>query len=52
MVAGVLIIVVVFLPLLTLQDLEGKFFVPVAMTIVFALFGSLVLSLTVNRGGR
>lgn len=46
-VAGVLIIVVVFLPLLTLQDLEGKFFVPVAMTIVFALFGSLVLSLTV-----
>ncbi|MFS9605471.1 efflux RND transporter permease subunit, partial [Klebsiella pneumoniae] len=31
-VAGVLIIVVVFLPLLTLQDLEGKFFVPVAMT--------------------
>ena len=45
--AGVLIIVTVFLPLLTLQDLEGKFFVPVAMTIVFALAGSLVLSLTV-----
>ncbi len=45
--AGVLIIVVVFLPLLTLQDLEGKFFVPVALTIVFALAGSLVLSLTV-----
>jgi len=45
--AGILIIVVVFLPLLTLQDLEGKFFVPVAMTIVFALAGSLVLSLTV-----
>jgi cobalt-zinc-cadmium resistance protein CzcA len=45
--AGVLIIVVVFLPLLTLQDLEGKYFVPVALTIVFALTGSLVLSLTV-----
>lgn len=45
--AGVLIIVVVFLPLLTLQGLEGKFFVPVAMTIVFALASSLLLSLTV-----
>ena len=45
--AGILIIVTVFLPLLTLQALEGKFFVPVAMTIVFALVCSLVLSLTV-----
>src|SRR5215207_6054172 len=45
--AGVLIIVIVFLPLLTLQDLEGKFFVPVAMTIVFALATSLLLSLTI-----
>ena len=45
--AGVLIIVTVFLPLLTLQNLEGKFFVPVALTIVFALAGSLLLSLTV-----
>ncbi|MRD49592.1 CusA/CzcA family heavy metal efflux RND transporter [Caenimonas koreensis DSM 17982] len=45
--AGILIIVVVFLPLLTLQGLEGKFFVPVAMTIVFALASSLLLSLTV-----
>jgi len=45
--AGILIIITVFLPLLTLQDLEGKFFVPVAMTIVFALVSSLVLSLTV-----
>ena len=45
--AGVLIIVVVFLPLMTLQGLEGKFFVPVALTIVFALAASLLLSLTV-----
>ena len=45
--SGILIIITVFLPLLTLQGLEGKFFVPVALTIVFALFGSLVLSLTV-----
>jgi cobalt-zinc-cadmium resistance protein CzcA len=45
--SGILIIITVFLPLLTLQDLEGKFFVPVALTIVFALGGSLLLSLTV-----
>ena len=45
--SGILIIITVFLPLLTLQGLEGKFFVPVALTIVFALGGSLVLSLTV-----
>jgi cobalt-zinc-cadmium resistance protein CzcA len=45
--AGILIIITVFLPLLTLQGLEGKFFVPVALAIVFALAGSLILSLTV-----
>jgi cobalt-zinc-cadmium resistance protein CzcA len=45
--SGILIIVIVFLPLLTLQGLEGKLFVPVALTIVFALSASLVLSLTV-----
>lgn len=45
--SGMLIIITVFLPLLTLQDLEGKFFAPVAMAIVFALAGSLLLSLTV-----
>jgi len=45
--AGILIIITVFLPLLTLQGLEGKLFSPVALTIVFALAGSLVLSLTV-----
>ncbi|MDD1637648.1 MAG: CusA/CzcA family heavy metal efflux RND transporter [Methylococcaceae bacterium] len=45
--SGILIIIIVFLPLLTLQGLEGKLFTPVALTIVFALSGSLVLSLTV-----
>jgi cobalt-zinc-cadmium resistance protein CzcA len=45
--SGILIIVTVFLPLLTLQGLEGKLFIPVALTIVFALSSSLLLSLTV-----
>jgi cobalt-zinc-cadmium resistance protein CzcA len=40
-------VIIVFLPLLTLQGLEGKLFIPVALTIVFALSGSLLLSLTV-----
>jgi cobalt-zinc-cadmium resistance protein CzcA len=44
--SGILIIIIVFLPLLTLQGLEGKLFIPVALTIVFALGGSLLLSLT------
>ena len=46
-VSGILIIIIVFLPLLTLQGLEGKLFTPVALTIVFELSGSLMLSLTV-----
>lgn len=45
--SGILIIIIVFLPLLTLQGLEGKLFGPVALTIVFALSGSLLLSLSV-----
>ncbi len=44
--SGILIICLVFLPLLSLQGLEGKMFAPVAITIVFALGGSLLLSLT------
>ena len=44
--AGIIIIIIVFLPLLTLEGLEGKLFGPVTLTIVFALLGSLVLSLT------
>jgi cobalt-zinc-cadmium resistance protein CzcA len=45
--SGVLIIVIVFLPLFTLTGLEGKMFAPLALTICFALAGSLLLSLTV-----
>ncbi len=45
-VAGVVIIGVVFLPLLTLQDLEGKLFSPVAKTIVIALAASLLVAFT------
>ena len=44
--SGILIIMLVFLPLLSLQGLEGKLFSPVALTIIFALGASLVLSLT------
>lgn len=43
---GILIIIVVFLPLFTLQGMEGKMFSPVAFTIAIALLASLVLALT------
>ncbi|MEF3191639.1 MAG: CusA/CzcA family heavy metal efflux RND transporter, partial [Campylobacterales bacterium] len=46
-VSGIVIIALVFLPLLTLEGLEGKLFAPVALTIIFALSGSLLLSFTV-----
>src|SRR5207245_1048323 len=44
---GELIIMIVYLPILTLEGVEGKFFRPMALTVIFALLGSLVLSLTV-----
>lgn len=44
--SGILIICLTFMPLLTLEGLEGKLFGPVALTIVYALGVSLVLSLT------
>jgi cobalt-zinc-cadmium resistance protein CzcA len=47
MASGIAIIILVFLPLLSLQGLEGKLFAPVALTISFALGASLLLSLTV-----
>jgi cobalt-zinc-cadmium resistance protein CzcA len=45
--SGIVIIVIVFLPLLTLEGLEGKLFKPVAWSIIFALSASLVLALSV-----
>jgi len=44
---AVFIMVIVFVPLFTLQSLEGKMFKPLALTICFALLSSLVISLTV-----
>lgn len=44
--SGMAIIALVFLPLLTLEGLEGKLFAPVALTIVLALLSALLLSLT------
>lgn len=43
---GELIILAVFLPVLTLEGIEGKFFRPMALTMIFALLGSLLISLT------
>lgn len=43
---GVGIILIVFLPILTLEGVEGKLFRPMALTMVFALAGSLLLALT------
>lgn len=45
-VSGILIIAVVFLPLISLEGIEGKMFIPVALTIIFALMASLILSMT------
>ena len=44
---GQLIIMIVYIPILTLEGVEGKMFRPMALTVVFILLGSLVLSLTV-----
>jgi heavy metal efflux system protein len=43
---GIFIIIIVFLPLFTLEGFEGKMFAPLAFTISFALLGSLIFSLT------
>jgi cobalt-zinc-cadmium resistance protein CzcA len=44
---GELIIMIVYLPILTLEGVEGRLFRPMALTVIFALLGSLLLSLTV-----
>ncbi|EJC06156.1 heavy metal efflux pump, CzcA family protein [Helicobacter pylori Hp P-11b] len=46
-VSGVVIIIVFFVPILTLQGLEGKMFRPLAQSIVYVLLGTLVLSITI-----
>lgn len=43
---GELIIMIVFLPILTLEGIEGKLFRPMALTVIFALVGSMVMSIT------
>ena len=43
---GELIILIVYLPILTLEGIEGKLFRPMALTVIFALAGSMLLSMT------
>jgi cobalt-zinc-cadmium resistance protein CzcA len=43
---GELLIMIVYLPILTLEGIEGKLFRPMALTVIFALAGSMVLSMT------
>ena len=45
---GQLIIMIVYLPILTLEGIEGKMFRPMAITVIFILMGSLILSLTLT----
>ncbi len=44
---AILIIIIVFLPLFTLEQMEGKMFKPLAKTMCFALMGSLLVALTI-----
>lgn len=43
---GQIIILIVYLPILTLEGIEGKMFKPMAQTVIFALLGAFILSLT------
>jgi cobalt-zinc-cadmium resistance protein CzcA len=43
---GELIIAIVYLPILALEGVEGKLFRPMALTVIFALMGSMILSMT------
>jgi cobalt-zinc-cadmium resistance protein CzcA len=45
---GQLIIMIVYIPILSLQGVEGKMFHPMAITVIFVLVGSLLLSLTLT----
>lgn len=46
MIFGELIIIIVYLPILTLTGVEGKMFIPMALTVLLALTGALLLSFT------
>ena len=46
MLFGELIIIIVYLPILTLTGVEGKMFTPMALTVLLALTGALILSFT------
>ncbi len=43
---GQVIILIVYLPIFTLEGIEGKMFIPMAQTVAFALLGAFILSLT------
>jgi cobalt-zinc-cadmium resistance protein CzcA len=43
---GSFIIMVVYLPILSLSGVEGKMFIPMALTVLFALFGAMIFALT------
>ncbi|PAF53188.1 cytochrome-c peroxidase [Helicobacter sp. 13S00482-2] len=45
-ISGIIIIIIFFVPIISLEGLEGKMFRPLALSIVFALLGSLILSIT------
>ncbi len=45
---SIFIIILVFLPIMTLQGVEGKMFTPMAMTISFALLGSIIMALVIT----
>ena len=45
---GIGIIIIVFLPILTLEGIEGKMFKPMAWTFIFALIGALLIALTLS----
>ena len=45
---GQLIIMIVYLPILTLEGVEGKMFLPMALTVILVLVGSLIMSLTLT----
>lgn len=44
---SILIIIIVFFPLFTLEQMEGKMFKPLALTMCFAMLGSLIIALTI-----